>query len=374
MKLENIGKIFMIGDLHYGVRNNSVVWKDDMFDFMEKFLDNLPSHGFNRETDILMLTGDVFHSREFLNVMIGNKVLELFSRVTATFKRGVLVILGNHDVYYKRNNAVHTLKFIEKAFPNFAVFTEPHVLNINGKHKFLMLPWHDEVEELDKAITENESCDYLFCHMEIEGFKYNKAIRVDKGMMTERLNGFKRIYAGHLHHKQESGNVLYLGSPYQMDFGDMDTPRGYYVITVAGDMLHEEYFENEWSPRFVSCLFEDMMNMTFEDAAKLLNKNYAYVHIPTSASRNFAFNMFVETMQSRGITPRRLEFKQYDDSYKIDEAQFAATSDFNLATAAKALLEEKKYSHAETEGILTYFNNLYTLAKNNEKETVKNGQ
>lgn len=373
MRLDGIGKIFMIGDLHYGVRNNSVVWKDDMFDFMNKFLDNLQNHGFNRETDILMLTGDVFHSREFLNVMIGNKVLELFSRVTATFKRGVLVILGNHDVYYKRNNSVHTLKFLQKVFPNFAVFEEPHVVDINGKHKFLMLPWHDEVEELNKAIEEHCACDYLFCHMEIEGFKYNKAIRVEKGVVAERLKSFKRIYAGHLHHKQERGNVLYLGSPYQMDFGDMDTQRGYYVLTVADDMLHEEYFENEWSPKFVSCLFEDLMKMTFTQAAALLNKNYSYVHIPTSAARSFAFNSFMETIQDRDITPRRLEFKQYDDSYKIDEAQFAATADFNLATAAKAILEEKKYSHAETEGILSYFNDLYVLAKNNDKETVKNG-
>lgn len=372
MKIDNIHKIFMLGDLHFGVRNNSVVWKDDMFDFINRFLDDLPKHGFNCETDILMLTGDIFHSREFLNVMIGNNVIELFSKITTKFKRGVFVILGNHDVYYKRNNAVHTLKFIEKAFPNFNVFSEPDVIIINDKHRFLMLPWNDEITELDKAISENCDCDYLFCHMDIESFKYNKAIRIEKGVSVESLKSFKRVYAGHLHHKQDRGNVLYLGTPYQMDYGDMDTRRGYYVITVTDDMLHEEYFENEWSPKFVACMFEDLMKMTFEQAAVILNRNYSYVHIPTSAARTFAFNSFIEITQSHGITPKRIEFKQYDDSYVIDETQFAATADFNLATTALSILEEKKYSHAETEGILKYFNDLYMLAKNNDKESLRN--
>lgn len=371
MTIENISKIFMLGDLHLGTRNNSMVWKDDMIDFLDKFVDNLPNHGFNEDTDILMLPGDIFHSREFLNVMIGNAAMAAFQRLTSVFKRGVFVILGNHDVYMKYNTDVHTLKFFEKSYSNFHVFTKPEVFEINGRHRFLMLPWNDDGEELAKSINDNRDCDYLFCHMDIHGFKYNKAIRVDGGVLREDLLSFKKVYAGHLHHRQASGNVLYLGTPYQLDSGDMGTERGYYVLNIIGDMMHEEYFPNEWSPRFEMIEFDELMEMTFEEAARALNRNYVSVAIPNSSARNFSLNAFDEAMRQNAITPRKIEFKPYDDSYEIEEATFDATSDFNLATTAKVILEEKKYSHSEAASILTYFNELHTIARNNDKETYR---
>lgn len=361
----------MLGDLHFGTRNNSMVWKDDMIDFVDKFIDNLPKHGFNAETDILMLPGDIFHSREFLNVMIGNAAMAVFKRLTSVFKRGVYVILGNHDVYMKNNTEVHTLKFFENSYSNFYVFTKPEVLEINGKHRFLMLPWNDNGEELANSINENRDCEYLFCHMDINGFKYNKSIRVEKGVLREDLLSFKKVYAGHLHHRQASGNVLYLGTPYQLDSGDMGTERGYYLLNLIDDMIHEEYFPNEWSPKFQLVEFDDLMEMTFEEAARVLNRNYVAVAIPNSSARNFSLNLFDEVMHQNGITPRKIEFKPYDDSYDIDEKTFDATSDFNLATTAKVILEEKKYSHAESAAILTYFNELHTIARNNDKETYR---
>ena len=370
IKLNNVDKIFMLGDLHYGIRNNSTVWKNDMVEFMEQFMANLSQHGFNENTDILLITGDIFHSREFLNIMIGNSILDLFSKLSHKFKRGIYVILGNHDQFFKRNSNVHVLKFFERSFDNFHVFAEPGVLEINGQHRFLMLPWHDEAEILAQAIDEHGECQYLFCHMDISGFKYNKAIRVDGGMAAEKLVRFKRVYAGHLHHRQEKGNVLYLGTPYQMDFGDADTPRGYYVARVAEDMLHEEYFENQWSPKFASYEFEDVMNWSFDRAAAMLSKNYVNIHIPESAARNFPMSAFIDAMEANNISPRKIEFKPYDDAYRIDERQFETTSDFNLATAARSILEERKYSHSEIDGILSYFNTLYAAAKQNDKDTV----
>ena len=368
MVLTNINKIFMIGDLHFGVRNNSLVWVDDMFDYIDKFMENLPTHGFNPETDILMLTGDIFHSREFLNVMIGNKVLEIFGRMTKTFKRGVFVILGNHDLYYKRNNKVHTLKFIEQAFDNFHVFSEPERLALNDKINFLMLPWHDDIPMLDEAIASHTDCEYLFCHMDISEFKYNKSRKVDKGVSRESVKRFKKIYAGHLHHKQESGNILYLGSPYHMDWGDSETQRGYYVVSVVDDMLHDEFFVNNTSPTFVACAFEDIMNMNFEHARKVMHNNYVSINIPTSAARNFAYNMFLEMTKSKGIQSKKLEFTPYDDSYGTEDTKFVSTADFNMVNTAKTLLEDRKYSHAETENILAYFNELHTRTKNNDKD------
>jgi hypothetical protein len=79
---------------------------------------------------------------------------------------------------------------------------------------------------------------------------------------------------------------------------------------------------------------------------------------------------FIDAMEANNISPRKIEFKPYDDAYCIDERQFETTSDFNLATAARSILEERKYSHSEIDGILSYFNTLYAAAKQNDKDTV----
>ena len=368
IKLDNIRKIFMIGDLHLGIRNSSTVWNMDMIKFLNTFLDNLPRHGFDPDKDILMLTGDIFHSREFLNVMIMHNVIKVFDRITNTFTRGVYGILGNHDFYALKTNKIHTLEFMVGLFPNMTIFSEADVLSINGNINFLMLPWYDKKEDIEKLLTENTDCEYLFSHMDTAGFKYNKTIQVDGGIPRELLKRFKRAYIGHLHHKQESGNVLYLGTPYQMDRGDSETQRGYYVVTITDDILQEEYHENTWSPKFVAYEFDDIMNMSYEQAMPLLNNNYVDIRIPISAARNFQFGTFSDAMSENNIQPKKLEFKQYDDSYAIDESDYNVNVDFNFATTAKLILEEKKYTHTEADSVLSYFNDLYTLARNNQKE------
>ena len=371
MKIDGIRKIFMIGDLHFGIRNHSVIWKNDMIGFVDEFLNALGTHGFNAGTDVLMLPGDIFHSREFLNVMIVHDVMKLFDRLTGKFARGVFVTLGNHDLYMMRNNGIHTMEFMQEMFKNLFVFPEAETLEINGAHNFLMMPWYDEIAKIGAAIDEHPECQYLFGHVETVGFKYNKVVTVEKGLDRGKLDAFRRAYLGHLHNKQESGNVLYLGTPYQLDRGDSDTSRGYYVITIEGDMLHEEYYENEWSPKYVSCGFDELMNMSFEQAAASMGKNYVDVRIPNSAARNFPMSVFSDAMQSRGICPRALEFKPYDDSCETDAVAAAATSDFDIAMAAKAILEERKYTHAEADGVLSYINDLHATARNNEKESIR---
>ena len=73
-------------------------------------------------------------------------------------------------------------------------------------------------------------------------------------------------------------------------------------------------------------------------------------------------------MSENKIQPRKLEFKQYDDSYETEQTEMVVTADFNMNTVAKTILEDRKYSHAEIESVLTYFNGLYIAAKSNDKE------
>ena len=80
ISLEKINKIFLLGDLHLGIRNNSVEWANSQKSYLiEHFLNDITKHNFNEDTDILIQEGDWFHNREHTNNRIWSDSLEILS-------------------------------------------------------------------------------------------------------------------------------------------------------------------------------------------------------------------------------------------------------------------------------------------------------
>ena len=125
MILKNIRKIFVLGDLHLGIRNNSLEWSDIQINFLiDYFIKRIEDEGFDPETDILVQVGDWNHVRESTNVRIYKLSLKIAEVLTQKFKRGVFVILGNHDVYYKDRTDTHSLEGFDKIYPNAKIISK----------------------------------------------------------------------------------------------------------------------------------------------------------------------------------------------------------------------------------------------------------
>jgi hypothetical protein len=93
MNLTNIRKITLVGDLHLGIRNNSVEWMNIQRDFLLDFLLTKVDEDFDEDRDILILEGDIFHSRESINVRIQNEAFDIFKQLAKKFKRGIYIIM-----------------------------------------------------------------------------------------------------------------------------------------------------------------------------------------------------------------------------------------------------------------------------------------
>ena len=88
MKLENIRKIFVLGDLHLGIRNNSVEWSEIQSQYLiDYFIKRIDDEGFDPATDILVQVGDWNHVRESTNVRIYKLSLKIAEVLTQKFKR-----------------------------------------------------------------------------------------------------------------------------------------------------------------------------------------------------------------------------------------------------------------------------------------------
>lgn len=365
MKINNIRKIFLIGDIHFGVRNNSSEWLDIQKDFLLNFFLAKVDLDFDENRDILIFEGDIFHSRESINIRIQNEAFEIFTILAKKFKRGVFAIIGNHDTYYKDKTDVHSLKQIENLASNITVFENPEVLTINEAHSFLMLPWIEDISKLTTVISEYQSfCPYLICHADIKTFKFNKWIYVEHGLEFSDLSKFRRIYSGHIHHRQERGNVLYTGTPYQMDRGDMGNAKGFYQLRIDGPALMEDFILNTKSPMFVKFDITELLEMNLKQLSDLFNNNFIDVMINVNFANKISIPSFVELISN--TKHRKLEFFTYVEQKKDDvniESEFNPDDGFNLTDIFKMYLKIKDYSREFKIDLAKKFNSVHQSVK-----------
>ncbi len=363
MILKDVRKVFVLGDLHLGVRNNSLEWSDIQSDFLlDFFLKKVDEEGFDPEKDILVQVGDWNHVRESTNTRIYKLSLKIAEKLTSKFKRGVYVILGNHDVYYKDRTDTHSLEGFDKIYPNFHVFEKPETLTINS-HRFLMMPWIENLAELKTQVSKYPA-DYVFCHADIKGFSLNKMQKLEHGLEGEDLSRFKRIYSGHIHIRQEKGNVLYVGTPYEMDRGDRGNTKGFYVLDVSSNKITEKFIENTRSPKYIKHDIMDLLDMNLSQIEDLFKNNFVDIMIESNLSQRFPMSQFTELV--KGLGHRKTDFFSYskDQLKNKSEVEIDSNYEYNIFTILDERLKEMNLPIVQTSQIVSTFKDIYDSLKN----------
>lgn len=368
MNLSNIRKIFLVGDLHLGIKNNSVEWLQIQKEFLLDFLLNKVDEDFDPERDVLFLEGDIFHSRESINVRIHDEALTIFKKLSEKFKRGIYIIIGNHDVYYKDRNVVHSLKAISHISENIHVFESPEILTINGTHNFLMLPWVENTSQINQIILDHKDlCDYVVCHADIKGLRFNKWTKVEHGIEVDALSSYKRVYSGHIHHRQEFKNVLYTGTPYQMDRGDRGNTKGFYELTLEKNSITERFIENTCSPVYKKFDIYELLEMSTEQVISEMANSFVDIMISINFVNKFSVNRFIEAVSKSNH--RKIEFFTYVDQTKEETLQsdFNPEDQFNVIDIFKNFLKLKDYSHSVKTDLAKKFIEIHNLVKQESK-------
>lgn len=355
--LNNIRKIHLVGDLHLGIKNNSIEWLEIQKSFLLDDLLEKVDQDFNPDQDILIFEGDIFHSRESVNIRIQNESFAIFAQLAKKFKRGIYIILGNHDVYYKDKNTVNSVNALSYLADNIHVFERSEILKINNKFSFLMLPWVDDYTRLAGIIEDNrDDADYIICHADIKGLTLNKWAKVEHGIELSALSTFKKVYSGHIHIRQEKDNLLYTGTPYQMDRGDRDNQKGHYVLDVTGTEIVEEFLPNTKSPVFLKLDIFDVLEMTESEINSLFKNNFVDVMISVSFASRLSITNFLEKVQNAGH--RKIEFFTYVDNKPEEQAsqiEFDLQDNFNINDIFSHYLKTQDYTEPVKEALSEKF-------------------
>lgn len=239
-------KICCIADLHFGIHQNNPTWHTIAINWATWLRDELKK---NKIKDIF-ISGDFFHYRAEIAV----NTIQLATDILTIWKSfNIVMIIGNHDSYYKDRIDVNSLSIL-KGWSNITVIETPTMSNCFGRD-ILFCPWGTGPEELVKS-------DIIFGHFEIESFKMNHLKVCTEGIKSKHLlDNSNLVISGHFHHREErkykNGQILYLGNPFQMDFGDVKCKKGYYILDIPSKEF--EFIENTISPKHEKILLSDLV-------------------------------------------------------------------------------------------------------------------
>ncbi len=311
-------RVWVLGDLHFGVRANSVEWLEIQKDFFERlFIPTLLKNV--KPGDVLVQVGDTFDNRQSINIKVLNYAVELFERLGKILP--CYVICGNHDIWAKKSNDISSIDSL-KWIPNVQVYKEPELLDWSGK-KILLMPWRRDAEHEAETLAEYPQADIVYCHSEVRGIYLNSKVKNEHGTETNIYDKYTRVYSGHIHFRQEKNRLLMVGVPYQLTRSDRDNPKGFDLVNLEN--MEETFFENHISPKFLRYNIKALYDMPLGKFKEQIENNFVDLFVPSQIATTNALSQLVNEIQhiSRKLEPNIYEEDSYIDKdfYDINEIE-----------------------------------------------------
>jgi DNA repair exonuclease SbcCD nuclease subunit len=346
-------RIGIFSDIHIGLGQNSETWHSNILNFAKWAAEIYTQRGINE----ILIPGDIFHNRNEISVNTLSTAKQFFD-IFSNFK--IYISTGNHDCYYKERSDINSISLFD-GWNNITIIDkEPRIFEIvNSTKKLCMIPWGIDIKDIP------DNMDYCVGHFEIKSFKMNNHATCDHGMTSaELLNKAKYIITGHFHKRThrhyENGEILYLGSPYQQNFGDMDEERGIYIFDLEKDNF--DFILNNVSPKHVKI-----------SLSKILSKE-----LPSSFIRNNVPNNLVCLLIDVNLPPEeislissklqnlnpkffRLDYKVPDKDLSINISENTYDS-IDISKNILDFIEAMDIEHKKE--IFDYLNDLYLKLQN----------
>jgi len=300
-------KLITFSDIHFGKKSNSNHFNEQAVKTVDQIIDTA------KEYDIKYgcFCGDWFNDRINIKSNTLHYSSIALSRLNTYFKSvggKLYFILGNHDLYYRNSRDITGLRFLDE-YSNIEIIDEPQDVTIETT-TISLFPWMVESDDIAKHITDAKGT-YAFCHAEFRNFKWNSnSSMLTKGLPLDAFSKFKHVYSGHYHLRQSEGNITYLGSPQQQDFGDSNCERGWNIIDLSDGSL--TFFENVLSSKYHIIKLSEL-----GDKISLVTNNHVKI-VEDIETHSDQFNQIYEALMNKSPASLVFEHKKSDGEETVD--------------------------------------------------------
>lgn len=334
--------VAILGDTHFGVRNDNVAFHD----YFEKFYDNVffPYLKQHKVTRIIQL-GDLFDRRKYINFNTLKRSKEYFFDKIVENDIRMDVFVGNHDTYFKNTNEVNSPELLLEDYRNnIYVTSEPKDLDLVDLNVTL-LPWmcSGNYQQCIDHINKTDA-QVLFGHLELAGFEMYRGAVNDHGMDAKIFDKFDMVMSGHFHHKSSRGNIHYLGTPYEMTWSDYNDPKGFHIFDTETREL--TFIENPYK-MFQKWFYNDI---EWEDQSVIDDLDFdqvknCFVKVVVKNKNNpYWFDMYIDQLEKAGaldiqVVDDNLNLQLEDDEDLVDEAEDTLTILINYANQVSSSVD-----------------------------------
>lgn len=232
-----MGKIVLLGDTHLDIGKSSPIFHSYIsksFEFMFDYMNE------NNIKKIIQL-GDLFDNKKYIHFNTLYESNKYFFSKLDSNKITMYCFTGNHDALYKNTNRVSSVSLL-KTDNMVVVGTVPQTINIDSVD-FDFYPWIN-TENYDKSIEliKSSTSKYAVGHFEFKNFPLHRGTIAESGMDHKMFSSYEKVFSGHYHTISQEDNILYTGTPYELDWSDCGDNKGFWVLdTVSGDL---EFIKN----------------------------------------------------------------------------------------------------------------------------------
>lgn len=322
-------KVLFFSDLHLGVHQNSQLWHSINLQLAEWIKQVMQEH----DLDTIFFAGDVFHDRHEIGVNTLHTAKKFFDILS---DYNIHLIPGNHDAFLSSTVEVNSVEILQGT--NIHVYTNPTTINV-GKSKVTFCPWKTKVKELEKV-------DMLIGHFEIANFYMNATKICDHGdESTDLLSKANAVVTGHFHFREmrnyeDSKYILYLGSPYEMDFGDREQQKGVSIIDFSNNHLNVEFIENTVTPKHFRIKISELARKKYNNLPEIVKNNLVSLYVDDHVD-TLTLDMLITKITQYNPLQFRTEFNILDKA-QVDTKDVKKLS-IDIETAFYEFIE-----HVET--------------------------
>ena len=335
-------QVAFIGDPHFGRKVEHAIVRKYVSEGQAKWFESLAIDLRTRGIKKIFITGDIFDTRNAINVEALVHAKRMFETTLADFD--VTIVLGNHDMYYENSYDITSIEMIEH-LPNVTVYRKEIANTTLFGKKLYIVPWviESELENFGKfleRISNTRNDNILFGHFEMIGIDMEGGNVSTFGVSpNDFANAASRVISGHYHGKSEQTidgtSIQYIGSPYPMTFANSDSDHGYWIMN---EDLSMEFVLNTISPTF-----RTIMDTGDIDARGDLSNSFVRLYMNNSRTKEelFAVRNKVEARNPLLIVP--LPYKDGSIEVNKSASQRDANQMLNMDNMALSLMYLETY-------------------------------
>lgn len=300
-----MSKVILLGDTHLSARSGSGKFSR----FFNKFFSGV-LYPYVKEHDIkeIFQLGDLFDNRVALSLKAYHACKDSWFKPLQELDCKMYVLLGNHDIVHKNTLEINSPQLLLGEYSNINVIREPVRIG-----DFDIIPWicsENEDHIFNEFITRKDRGRYCLGHFEFSGFSmYRGGEAMTHGYSSSSFEHYEMVFSGHYHHKSQKGNILYVGTPYEITWSDYADPKGFHVLDTDTGKL--EFIENPYT-MFARVVY----NNGWSGDIQSLREKFVKI-VVQEKTELYLFDRFVDSVKL--VNPHDLVIVENLDEFKDGE-------------------------------------------------------